>query len=408
MERTTKTSAFNVGFVMFVATVIVIITLFWVGSGAGIFQRQAQYHFMCPSTSRLKDGSRVYLSGVPVGKVEDIDFVDDLSISSVKVTVTVAERVSSRIRKDSSVSLQSDGLLGDVSVHIGMGTSDSKDLSPGEEIRYQPSSPIEEFVGAEFTGTASDVLRELVVVLKQIESGKGTVGKLLRNPELYDNLNTFFKSLATLTVKLDQVATDLGTFAGAVRGQEGVLGKLLYSKEYDRDLSRVIASSAEITSRFEQSLNASGDKRSVVSRLLLDEELGRRLDGAVTKIEEGSKSLSLVLGMLERGEGSVGQLLHDSTIAASIKDLFLGIQEVGYMRNIIQNAELQGREAKTGGDRASAMARLEASRAKMLARLKAPRGDGGEKKDDEGSEKEKEEPAPAEDPDTRQEGVVPE
>jgi len=44
----------------------------------------------------------------------------------------------------------------------------------------------------------------------------------------------------------------------------------------------------------------------------------------------------------------------------------------------------------------------------MLARLKAPRGDDGEKKDDEGSEKEKEEPAPAEDPDTRQEGAVPE
>ena len=76
------------------------------------------------------------------------------------------------------------------------------------------------------------------------------------------------------------------------------------------------------------------------------------------------------------------------------------------MRNIIQNAELQGREAKTGDDRASAMARLEASRAKMLARLKAPRGDDGEKKDDEGSEKE--EPAPAEGPGTRQEGAVPE
>ncbi|MCH2585236.1 MAG: MlaD family protein, partial [Planctomycetes bacterium] len=115
MDRATKTSSINVGFVMFVATVVVIIALFWVGSGAGIFQEQVQYHFMCPSTSRLKDGSRVYLSGVPVGKVEEIDFVDDLSINSVKVTVLVAEKVSRRIREDSSVSLQSDGLLGDVS-----------------------------------------------------------------------------------------------------------------------------------------------------------------------------------------------------------------------------------------------------------------------------------------------------
>ena len=408
MDRATKTSSINVGFVMFVATVVVIIALFWVGSGNGIFQKQAQYHFMCPSTSRLKDGSRVYLSGVPVGKVEEIDFVDDLSINSVKVTVSVAEKVSRRIREDSSVSLQSDGLLGDVSVHISMGTSDSIGLPVNNQIRYLQSSPLEGFVGAEFTGTAGDVLRELVVVLKAIESGEGTVGKLLREPELYDNLNAFLKSLATLSVKLDQVATDMGTFSDAVTQEKGVLGKLLLSEEYERDLARAIAGTAEIVVKLKNALSASDDKSSVVTRLFFDERLGERLDNVLVKLEAGSDSLSLVLGMLERGEGSVGQLLHDPSIAASIKDLFLGIQEVGYMRNIIQNAELQGREAKTGDDRASAMARLEASRAKMLARLKAPRGDDGEKKDDEGSEKEKEEPAPAEDPDTRQEGAVPE
>ncbi|MEC7775650.1 MAG: hypothetical protein VYC32_06100, partial [Planctomycetota bacterium] len=279
-------------------------------------------------------------------------------------------------------------------------------LPVNNQIRYLQSSPLEGFVGAEFTGTAGDVLRELVVVLKAIESGEGTVGKLLREPELYDNLNAFLKSLATLSVKLDQVATDLGTFSDAVTQEKGVLGKLLLSEEYERDLARAIASAAEIVVKLEGALSASDDKSSVVTRLFFDERLGERLDNVLVKLEAGSDSLSLVLGMLERGEGSVGQLLHDPSIAASIKDLFLGIQEVGYMRNIIQNAELQGREAKTGDDRASAMARLEASRAKMLARLKAPRGDGGEKKDDEGSEKE--EPAPADGPGARQEGAVPE
>ena len=68
MNESTKMSSLNVGFVLFVATVIVIVALFWVGSGGGIFQHQVDYHFMCPSTSRLKDGSRVYLSGVPVVK----------------------------------------------------------------------------------------------------------------------------------------------------------------------------------------------------------------------------------------------------------------------------------------------------------------------------------------------------
>ena len=371
MNESTKMSSLNVGFVLFVATVIVIVALFWVGSGGGIFQQQAEYHFMCPSTSRLKDGSRVYLSGVPVGKVDNIDFVEDLTQNSVKVMISINEGVMRRIRADSSVSLQSDGLLGDVSVHITMGTSKEEELARGNEITYKPTSPIDDFVGAEFSGSANDVLRELVVVLKQIKGGEGTIGKLLREPELYDNLNSFLKTLAQLTIKLDEVAADLGEFAKAVGDQKGVLGKLIFSEDYDRDFSQAVSSTAGIVVALEGALGSSSDQGSVVKRLLLDEKLGQRLENVVARIEEGAQSLSFVLGKIERGEGSVGQLLHDSTIAASIKDLFLGVQELGYMRNLIQNAELQGREAKTAEERASLMARLEASRAKMLARLAA-------------------------------------
>lgn len=386
MNGSRKMNSLHVGFVLFVATVIVIIALFWVGSGGGIFQRQADYHFMCESTSRLKEGSRVYLSGVPVGKVNSIDFVDDLKIEKVKVNISIKEGVMRRIRADSSVSLQSDGLLGDVSVHITMGTGKKDQLPPGEEIIYQQTSSLEEFVGAEFSGTANNVLSELVVLLKQIKGGEGTIGKLLREPELYDNLNAFLKSLRIVTATLEDVAVGLETFSKAVGEQKGVLGKLIFSEDYDRDFTRAIASTAEILAALEGALDNSPGHGSVLKRLLLDEKLGERMENVVARLEEGAKSLAFVLGKIERGEGSVGQLLHDSTIAASIKDLFLGVQELGYMRNLIRNAELQGREAKTGEERASLMARLEASRAKMLARLAASKAKDGDKEKKEDGE----------------------
>lgn len=389
MNGSSKMNSFNVGFVLFVATVIVIIALFWVGSGGGLFQRQAAYYFLCESTSRLKEGSRVYLSGVPVGKVNDIDFVKDLTKNSVKVTIAINERVMPRIRADSSVSLQSDGLLGDVSVHISMGTDKKKALPPGEEIPYQSTSTLEDFVGAEFSGTATNVLHELVVVLKQIKEGEGTIGKLLREPELYDNLNAFLQTLVRLTAKLDEVAVDLRTFSRAVGEQKGVLGKLIFSEDYDRDFTTAVASTAEILTALEGALENSPDQGSVLNRLLLDEKLGERMENVLTRLEEGSRSLAIVLGKVERGEGSVGQLIHDSTIVASIKDLFLGVQELGYMRNLIQNAELQGREANTAEERASLMARLEASRARMLARLAA----SGTKEPDEEKKENEEDPS---------------
>ncbi|MEC8896067.1 MAG: hypothetical protein VX675_07065, partial [Planctomycetota bacterium] len=194
------------------------------------------------------------------------------------------------------------------------------------------------------------------------------------------------KTLAQLTIKLDEVAADLGQFAEAVGEQKGVLGQLIFSEDYARDFGRAVSSTAGIVVALEGALGSSSDQGSVVKRLLLDEKLGERLENVVTRIEEGAESLSFVLGKVERGEGSVGQLLHDSTIAASIKDLFLGVQELGYMRNLIQNAELQGREAKTAEERASLMARLEASRAKMLARLAAAKETDSEDKKKDGQQ----------------------
>ena len=113
----------------------------------------------------------------------------------------------------------------------------------------------------------------VVVVLKQIKGGEGTIGKLLREPELYDNLNSFLKSLAQLTSKLDEVAGDLGEFAEAVGEQKGVLGKLIFSEDYDRDFSRAVSSTAEIVVALEGALDSSSDQGSVLKRLLLDGQL---------------------------------------------------------------------------------------------------------------------------------------
>jgi len=64
MKRKHLATDFSVGFVLFVATVVVISSLFFVGDGKNIFTDHIEYVVRLPSAVGLKLGSKVLLGGV--------------------------------------------------------------------------------------------------------------------------------------------------------------------------------------------------------------------------------------------------------------------------------------------------------------------------------------------------------
>jgi len=374
MNRATFASGLSVGFVLFVATVLTITALFLVGSGAGLFSSQVDYYVDCPSTSGLKTGTKVYLSGVPVGVVGRIDFVDDLRVSKVRVELRVSETIAPRIRDDSRVELRTEGLLGDVAVHISMGNADRDDLPVGELIPFRESSMLGSMVGEEISGSANDLLRELAGILRTIESGEGSLGKLVREPELYDSLTGFSKSLDLLAITLNTLASDIQGVIDHVENERGPLGKLLFADDYEQRISRAIDDSGRLVAGLERLVASVDPERSVVMRLLNDPALGDRVVSIVERLDRSLASAETILAIVERGEGSVGALVHDRSIVESLRDVFLGVQELGYLRTAIRNAEAHGRESSSRVDRASQIARFEASRARFLATIESRDG----------------------------------
>jgi phospholipid/cholesterol/gamma-HCH transport system substrate-binding protein len=410
-----KTRAFanslQVGFVAFVASLLGIVAVFWVGSGKGIFEHRDFFHVLCPSTSGLVVGSKVYLSGVHVGSVHAIEFVDDLAVNKVRVTLAVDERVSKRVRHDSYVTLRSEGLLGDTSVQVTMGTVDVDALSPGSEIDFREQSLLENLAGEDITASANDVIRALVAILQNLQEGQGTIGQLLKNPRLYQDVTTLAASISTLSRDLAEISLEIKEIVRGLRSEEGIVGKLLFSPAYADELERalrgaamfveslaVIAQRVEagegtigqlfaekklhdelaIASRSVSSLAASVDRvvqdaqtpGGLVHRMLTDEELARSFRETVLRLEAGAGSLAKVLALLEQGEGSLGMVLHDPSLAVSLRNVFLGVQEQGLVRDLVRRAEESGRIADLRDKHVSEAERLEASRAKAMARFR--------------------------------------
>jgi hypothetical protein len=70
-------------------------------------------------------------------------------------------------------------------------------------------------------------------------------------------------------------------------------------------------------------------------------------------------------------------LVHDPSVAASLRDVFLGVKEHGYMLNVVRNAERAGRDAYLRGLTLSGDDELERLRVRAMAAVREAGSTGG-------------------------------
>lgn len=378
-------SSARVGIVFFISILLLMTGVYMVGNGL-IFQDYTTYQAEFPSTPGLRKDARVFLSGVQVGKVEEITFSRDLNSRSIMVTLAVQSEFANRIRENSMAWIQTEGLLGDKSVGITLvGDTPRPQLAPGARIETMDRSLMADLIGEDLTRDTGALLENLIALIQEVNQGEGSLGQLLKNDELYQNLNRFAGSLATTSDELTEVTRDIKDIIAEVRTQKGTLGKLIFSEKYAaeftsavqnvnrlmgsladvmdpirkgegtigklvsddalyHELKRATAGVSSVTERIDSSLEAMTSNRSVLGRIVEDPEMGQRFERLLSTLERGAGGLERVLAKIDSGDGSLGMLLNDPSIAASLRDLFLGVSESSTLLAIVRRAEEDGRE----------------------------------------------------------------
>ncbi len=391
----TSSSAARVGFLLLVATLLLIAGVYMVGDGGGFLADYSRFQTLFPSATGLRADGRVYLSGVQVGKVEAIGFPANPSEENqnkILVTLAIRSEYALRIRADSFAWIESEGLLGDKSISIRMGDPKAEAIPEGGILRTMDRSLIAGLVGQELVTGTSDLLENMITLIKEINAGKGTLGQLITNPQLYQNLDRFLVTLTTTTGEVEGIAQDMKGLIAEIRTQKGTLGKLILSEEYASEFTgavesahRLISSLAKVmepvekgegsigklikdetlhrslvdatgklaaaADRLDATLKAMGDNRSAAGRFLVDREMGESFGRLIARLEGGSLELERILGKVNSGEGSLGMLIHDASIAASIRDLFLGVQESDLLIGVARRAEEKGRAIRFRDER---------------------------------------------------------
>ncbi len=281
--RSLAWSELRIGVVVILAIIIGAALIFSLTGSKGFSWQRYTLKTRFANVAGLAKGSPVRVAGVEVGQVTGIDFAEE----QVDVTFEVKDTVRERITDNSIASLGSVSLLGESAVDITPAAG-----TPIPDYGYVKAGRAKGSI-ADVSEQATGAVEELNGLVKDIRAGKGTVGKLMTDEQLYTELRAFTASANGVT--------------DAIRQGHGTLGRLVNDPATVNALNASLKNLETLTGR----INAGEGS---IGKLLNDDAFAQSLNGATT-------NLRTLTDRLNRGEGTAGKLMTDATLFNRLNDL---------------------------------------------------------------------------------------
>jgi len=323
-QKQLKWSQLRVGLTVISASLTLALLLFLMSGTGGYFSHRITFVSYFDNASGLRVGAPVRLSGVDIGNVSAIRVVPDKDRQNtpVEVIMKVSTKYGFNLRRDSMTSLDTAGVLGETYLDIDSSQAVGPVAKNGDVLPTQVHPDFNEVVrSSQSTLQNMDaLLKRADRILAFAESGKGSLGKLIYDPLLYDRLSqtvTEFKgvvdevaqgqgSLGKLINNNDAynkfVATldKINLVADDLQAGKGSAGKFLKDPSLYNSANDTIANFKKVS----EDINAG---KGTLGRLTKDEELANKFDTTMTK-------LAALTSQMEAGQGTVGKLFKDDSL----------------------------------------------------------------------------------------------
>jgi phospholipid/cholesterol/gamma-HCH transport system substrate-binding protein len=295
-----KQTAMEVTVGTFILMMLVVLGFYTIIlSRESIFTKSYHLNVLFDNVTGLIKGDKVYVQGVDVGRIKD------MTISRDGVHTVLSLRYDPVFHEDYKISVEPSSILGGKFVAINEGSDDKPALPPGTPLKGR--APVD-FIG-ETTETIASIremleggvvdnikvtMTNIAEVSEKINNGEGTIGKLINDDAVYNDLKDVASSLKSLTTKLED--------------GEGTIGKLISDDDVYTNVVAITANLKTISDRLEKGEGTLG------KLLSQDDQLYNDLKDAAASIKD-------ISGTISRGEGTIGKLAKDEELYRNINKL---------------------------------------------------------------------------------------
>jgi phospholipid/cholesterol/gamma-HCH transport system substrate-binding protein len=288
--------------VFFVLGVVLIYAVYSV-IGSGHFKGTDGYTLEATfeDIGTVSAGTDVRMAGVRVGQVEEARLADGKGRLSLLIDPEV------RIPEDSIARITMASLLGQSYISVDYGKAGSM-LEPGAEILAE--------TGPTFTEVLAEV-QQLGESLNEAIGGFSTAGSGEMG-ELMKNLNAL---VTDNRERFDTVMANLEELTGKLNRAEGTLGKLINDDGLYDELTAVVGDFRTAATDFQDSMSGASD---LLTRVEQGEgTLGRLLvdDGIAADLEATADNLRKFSEDLKAGKGTLGKLVQDDTLYTELRSM---------------------------------------------------------------------------------------
>lgn len=279
-----KTSTVKIGIFISIGIAILVIAIFLLGDKNAMFKSTFDIKAYFRDIQGLRSGAIVRLSGIDVGSVKSIHIVPDTT-GRIEVTMSVVKDIQRFVKTDTKASIETEGLVGNKVVVLRIGSSGAEEVTNGGIIQAQEplgfSAIIAETQGImEYT---KDMTRNLADILARVNNGEGSIGKLLKDEQLYNDAKGLTKtadqSLKSITAEVTGITTLFNELGDGVKLVVGNIDSVVSRVDFilagiqkgQGVVGQMLVNGTKFDSTFNYTLNniekTSDDARLAASRL---------------------------------------------------------------------------------------------------------------------------------------------
>jgi phospholipid/cholesterol/gamma-HCH transport system substrate-binding protein len=329
-EKQVRWAQLRVGLTVLFAAITLAVLIFLMTGTTGLFTKKMTLFAYVDDASGLRTGAPVRLQGVDIGNVVMVRVVPERAPNPVEIKMRIAARHAARfIRKDTQVTLSTAGVLGETYINLDSNTAKGAPAVDGDTLFAKDVPDFQDVVKSS-QGTLQNIdvlLKRADRIMGAVESGQGSIGQLIYDKKLYNNLNSSINQVQQI---LADINNGKGSIGKLLKDEEmynkanasidklnkmidqidqghGTIGKLVKDEALYNNANQTLAKANELMTNINHGKGALG-------KFAADEQFAKKLDLTIS-------NLSTITQRLEAGEGSAGQLLKNPSLYNNVDQM---------------------------------------------------------------------------------------
>lgn len=303
MEKT-NTEKIRLGVFVLAGITIFIIAIYFIGNKQNMFGKTTPVSAIFNNVNGLQLGNNVRYAGINIGIVKNIEMIND---TMIKVDMAIETKILPHIKKDAIAAISSDGLVGNMIINIIPGKGVAAPIQPNDVIQSFNKVRTEDMLKtlSVTNENAAILTANLIKITRDISEGKGTVGLLLNDTQIANDLKETMRYLKMTSQGTTESIQNLNKLITSLNQKENVIGVVNDTAVANKIKSIVInleKSSKKIdvvVDNLNTTIDNAKNGKGAINYLSNNPKLVQKIDSTMININEASIRLNQNLEALK-------------------------------------------------------------------------------------------------------------